>query len=360
MTLEGLLHIAGSLPVGDAEGRNRMEFRLKALTPIWTGGVKGENDELHVTGIKGSIRWWYEVLIRGLDCYACDPTAEGHCELNPKKLDRDQPLAPQIKKQICPVCYMFGCTGWSSKIILKLKEPGTSRPIRSFSSREIAFQLHFLEQKKIDPEEKLLLKMTLKLIVNHGAIGGKTIFKPSEIKYKNTKLHHRDFGILTRDVRSDLPKEKIQTDEITPYMEEFKKKGGDNKFEWPNMKYFWFVKGKHINRLQHNQLVGRDANGNYKDTVNEAGIFLGGFISREKSSFDQKVQEKYNDKNSASKKIFSFIGTGNKDCRIERCFGYIRADNDDDLDSFIKNLDFSQLAFKENDIIKGYVLIKNL
>jgi len=37
---------------------------------------------------------------------------------------------------------------------------------------------------------------------------------------------------------------------------------------------FWFVKGKHINRLQHNQLVGRDANGNYKDTVNEAGIFL--------------------------------------------------------------------------------------
>jgi len=61
-----------------------------------------------------------------------------------------------------------------------------------------------------------------------------------------------------------------------------------------------------------------------------------------------------------SKKIFSFIGTGNKDCRIERCFGYIRADNDDDLDSFIKNLDFSQLAFKENDIIKGYVLIKNL
>jgi CRISPR-associated protein Cmr1 len=63
-------------------------FRLKALTGIWTGGVESKSDELHLTGIKGSIRWWYEVLIRGLGYYACDPTSDDSCKLEPKKLSR--------------------------------------------------------------------------------------------------------------------------------------------------------------------------------------------------------------------------------------------------------------------------------
>jgi len=200
------------------------EFRLKTLTPVWTGGVEGKNDKLHVTGIKGSIRWWYEVLIRGLGNYACDPTANGHCELKPKELNRYQPLAQQIKEKICPACYMFGCTGWSGKFILKLMEPGTNKPVQSLSSRGVVFNLHFLEQKRIDPEEQILLKMTLKLIVDYGAIGGKTIFKPSEVKYKNTKLHHKDFGILARGEQSNLPTEKIQTDGIVQYLKKFNEK----------------------------------------------------------------------------------------------------------------------------------------
>ncbi|MFW0884730.1 hypothetical protein ACMCNP_06770 [Candidatus Acidulodesulfobacterium sp. H_13] len=64
--------------------------------------------------------------------------------------------------------------------------------------------------------------MTLKLIADYGAIGGKTIFKPSEIEHKNTKFHHRDFGILARDEHSNLPTEKIQTDEVVPYIEKFR------------------------------------------------------------------------------------------------------------------------------------------
>ena len=44
-----------------------MEFKLRALTDIWTGGVDHRNgDKLHLSGIKGSIRWWYETLVRGL------------------------------------------------------------------------------------------------------------------------------------------------------------------------------------------------------------------------------------------------------------------------------------------------------
>jgi CRISPR-associated protein Cmr1 len=37
-------------------------FKLKTLIPIWTGGVEGKPDKLHITGIKGSVRWWYPEL----------------------------------------------------------------------------------------------------------------------------------------------------------------------------------------------------------------------------------------------------------------------------------------------------------
>jgi CRISPR-associated protein Cmr1 len=43
------------------------EWRLKALTDIWTGDINGRNSRLIPTGIVGSLRWWYEVLVRGLE-----------------------------------------------------------------------------------------------------------------------------------------------------------------------------------------------------------------------------------------------------------------------------------------------------
>lgn len=39
---------------------------LKTLTPLWTGGADGRSDRLHTTGIIGSLRWWYEGIVRGL------------------------------------------------------------------------------------------------------------------------------------------------------------------------------------------------------------------------------------------------------------------------------------------------------
>jgi len=41
-------------------------WKLKALTPIWTEDTKGKSDKLIPTGIMGSLRWWFEVLVRGL------------------------------------------------------------------------------------------------------------------------------------------------------------------------------------------------------------------------------------------------------------------------------------------------------
>ena len=83
-----------------------MEITLKTLTPLWTGGVDGTCDRLHETGIIGSLRWWYEAIVRGLGGKACDPTArEGpRCQDN----------------QHCVACDLFGCTGWARRFRLQL------------------------------------------------------------------------------------------------------------------------------------------------------------------------------------------------------------------------------------------------
>jgi CRISPR-associated protein Cmr1 len=332
-----------------------LEFRLKTLTPIWTGGVEGKTDKLHITGIKGSIRWWYEVLIRGLGYFSCDPISDESCKLDHKNLNHILPLMPQVKTMICPTCYLFGCTGWSSKFILKITDPDTNKPMVSLSSRGILFNLHFIEKKVFEEAEKALLKMTLKLIVDYGTIGGKTVFKPSEINAKNTKLHHRDFGIITRTDKSSLPVGKIQTNEINEYLKKFLKKSNKNNPEWPDFNNFWFIKGKHINRLQHNKIVNRNNTGKYNNP-SETNIFLGGFISREKATFSQKVKDSCKNINAASKKIFSFHGTGDND-PIERCFGYTRSN---EYDAFLSQQNLSNLGLQQMDVIKGNDLIKVL
>jgi len=76
-----------------------MEITLKTLTPLWTGGVDQTPDRLHETGLIGSLRWWYEALVRGLGGYACDPTGDDRC--------------PDKDGKHCAACELFGCTGWA-------------------------------------------------------------------------------------------------------------------------------------------------------------------------------------------------------------------------------------------------------
>jgi len=92
-----------------------MEIKIKTLTPLWTGDVDRKCETLKETGIIGSIRWWYEALVRGLGGYACDPTDE-----NDK--------CPNKEGNICDTCELFGCTGWNRKFILRINDsPSPSR-----------------------------------------------------------------------------------------------------------------------------------------------------------------------------------------------------------------------------------------
>lgn len=91
------------------------EYTLITRTPLWTGDILGRSERARETSIIGSLRWWYEAIVRGLGGYACDPSQGNKCEWDPKL----------EKKSVCPACYLFGATGWARLFSLRIGELGT-------------------------------------------------------------------------------------------------------------------------------------------------------------------------------------------------------------------------------------------
>jgi hypothetical protein len=69
------------------------QYELKALTPIWTGDANRQGDRLITTGLLGSIRWWFEVLVLGLGGSACDPTRDSNRCPGHRKKPTDRAIA---------------------------------------------------------------------------------------------------------------------------------------------------------------------------------------------------------------------------------------------------------------------------
>ncbi len=100
-----------------------VNFGLKTLTPLWTGGVDQTCDRLHETGLIGSLRWWYEALLRGLGGEACDPTEHG-CSLDDGKYrnSRAEERRRLLEAGVCDACQLFGCTGWARRFRLNVTD----------------------------------------------------------------------------------------------------------------------------------------------------------------------------------------------------------------------------------------------
>lgn len=111
------------MPAVQTASRGPLTVTIKALTPLWTGGKDRTCDRLHETGLIGSLRWWYEALVRGVGGYACNPTSENpkaRCAFNSKAYEKaksngesDDSAISAGLKEVCPVCYVFGATGWA-------------------------------------------------------------------------------------------------------------------------------------------------------------------------------------------------------------------------------------------------------
>ncbi len=105
---------------------DELSITLKTLTPLWTGGVDQSADRLHETGLLGSLRWWYEALVRGLGGYACDPT-EHACQFDEEKYRKSKATNERDRLReagVCDGCQLFGCTGWTRKFRLSVSPDG--------------------------------------------------------------------------------------------------------------------------------------------------------------------------------------------------------------------------------------------
>lgn len=178
-------------------------IEIKMLTPLWTGDVARRGSRVHETGILGSLRWWYEAIIRGVGRYACDPSS-GSCVYEDKK----------GLESICLACQLFGCTGYGRRfrlvvegegdagrpIEVKLKNPGTGNHrgwrIPPTVAGPITLTLYPMCPNGLGGFEKAALYHTLHLIECYGALGAKASHGQGVVKVT-------DWSILPGAIASD-------------------------------------------------------------------------------------------------------------------------------------------------------------
>lgn len=213
---------------------NNLNIKIKALTPIWTGDAGGKCDDLKESGIIGSLRWWYEALLRGLGFNTCDPTDEGsRCKLDQKKFHEDINSGKSVSKalddqNICPACQLFGCSGWARKFRLEISFMETSfnytipevgigtrekhnnrylkRKVSGFMPSGL-IELTFIPLKDISKKEWVLLNSTLKVIKDYGAIGAHTSQGNGVIKIVENNLPYQNEKC--KDIQFDKSKNSL-------------------------------------------------------------------------------------------------------------------------------------------------------
>ena len=114
-----------------------MQVKLELITPLWTADATKEARHVEGTGIAGSLRWWYEALIRGLGGWACAPTGDG-CELNMEKFTQRRQRGCEhagvgslcfsceqealAQNGLCAACQVFGATSWARTFRLVVED----------------------------------------------------------------------------------------------------------------------------------------------------------------------------------------------------------------------------------------------
>ncbi|MER3462954.1 MAG: type III-B CRISPR module RAMP protein Cmr1, partial [Armatimonadota bacterium] len=315
-----------------------------ALTDIWTGDADGEGERLITTGLLGSIRWWFEVLVRGLGGSACDPSFEDR-----KKYPRSSRCPdPQVNEPTkdghhCVVCQLFGCTGWARKFRFQvLDENGKIKQNQIKKGETVQFV--FSELRPIREEEWALLDITLCLVDEYGAIGGKTVFKPSEERNRHNAFRHKDFGLIRIEVVEPVVSVKTE-EELRQYVKGSNWRDHDG-FAWASLDNFWCVKGRYLarqnaNTSTFNRVVGRpEPKGNASDPQKDS--WLAGYRATHKEG-------------PASKKVFSFKEP--EDAR--RTFGFVKPGTVD-FNAIKNRLKKAWSDLRDEEFLQGGEILKHL
>ena len=320
-----------------------MEWRLRALTDLWTGDWTGDPQRLIPAGLLGSLRWWFEVLVRGLGGKACDPTVkEVRCPAKDK--------APDDPGHHCVVCELFGCASWARKFRFEVLEEN-GQPKQNQIRKDETFILRFTELRPIYKDEWCLLCLTLRLIADYGAIGGKTVFKPTDESNRQNAPHHQDFGLISIE---EPPATHCIRKDVETYVRHRKWRTDfdDRDFSWASLANFWCVKGRYLARQNSdtssfNLVIGR------QEPKNRGERFRA-----DSTEFDKWLAGRPQE----SKKVFSFKEP--PDAR--RTFGFV---NPGLQDSNQRPLDFNEICrrlkqvwsdFQDSDLLEGRTILQFL
>ncbi len=270
---------------------------LKAQTAIWTGDADRKGERTVTTGLLGSLRWWFEVLVRGLGGSACDPSdSDGRC--------------PDNKGKHCVVCELFGCTGGARKFRFDvLEESGKIK--RDQIKKDEKFHFRFTPLRPMRDEEWALLDLTLRLIADYGAIGGKTVLKPSEEANRQNLPHHEDYGVISIE---DFPRiQGVSKDALRAYVRDSAwRRVEHHEFAWAALNHFWCVRGRSLRRQSEakstfNRVVGRNEQKQQgqqlRQGANGAERWLAGGQAESKKVFSFKDQAR----------TFGFVNQGTID-----------------------------------------------
>jgi CRISPR-associated protein Cmr1 len=330
-------------------------YTLQALTDIWTGDADGKPDRLITTGLLGSIRWWFEVLVRGLEGRACDPTSPVRC---PDSHIND----PKQPGHRCVVCELFGCTGWARKFRFEvLDQNGATKSSRI--EKDNKFKLRFTELRPMKPEEWALLDLTLRLIADYGAIGGKTVYKPSDEQNRQSARHHRDYGLIEYvseppDWSSKKTRDELTTYVLAPQWRRCPHQYRDDQnrirdFSWASLANFWCVKGRYLGRRDprrssFNEVLGRKSDKSVKQRKGKRLVRWSDLLDNPKDKTAMWLAGSKQE----SKKVFSFK-------EPVRTFGFVKPDIID-FDGILQRLRSAWPRLTDDELVKGSEILERL
>jgi len=230
------------------EKRNRdLRINFQTLTPLWTGDANGKCEELKLTGIIGSLRWWFEALVRGMGYYACDSTSDNKCKVEVKKPED----LSSIHEKICPVCFIFGATGWKSRFSLNIENNNLQKPYNGkvvvklnggqgwhyeaglMGETTLVFQykeFYLNENLKFSDVFPSIIKILLYLIQEYGMLGAKTSMGYGVVKFE---INEKELSI-----------NKDDWDNLKRYLDMFNKNFKKEVRSLPNLKDMFFVRFK--------------------------------------------------------------------------------------------------------------------
>jgi CRISPR-associated protein Cmr1 len=245
--------------------------------------------------------------VRGLGGYACDPT-DTKCD----------------GENHCVSCELFGCTGWARKFRLHILDKDKNIKTTIIDKNDdVIFK--FIPLRPIKVEEWAILDLTLHLIAEYGAMGGKTIFKPSDENRRGKNFHHKDFGLI-KIIKSNL--ETCPKEQVLEYVKEnrWRKVKHDN-YTWVSIKIFWCVNGRYLTRTDYdhssfNKVIGRPEP---KRDAYKNDSWLAGRRPNPQKHIDAE-----------SKKVFSFK-------QVQRTYGFVNS----------TDVDFQQIKAKLKQVWIG-------